>query len=237
MAQLNASETDFQPGLQWINPCLSLISLEGGTQSRITEKTSQINEYGKLMAQGNWDWHHPQSQPITLFWDKTNQTLWCGDGHHRIKAARREAIKQIYVEIRIGSLSHAQIFNCTSNSSHGIRPTRSDKRQQILILLKAIAQLPLAEQSQWSHREIARQIGVDHKTVGRVRQLLEQGEFNNENSESRYNESVRKQKRNAKRLVQVTNELGVEELIHVLQTLNPSKVSKLKQAVHYLEAS
>ena len=57
-----------------------------------------------------------------------------------------------------------------------------------------------------------------------------------ENSSSRQNESRRKQQRNAKRLLQVTNELGVEELIEILETLNPAKVSKLKQAVRYLEA-
>ena len=236
MAQLKAIETDLQPGLQWINPGLPSISLEAGTQSRIREKNSQINEYGKLMAQGDWDWHNPQSQPITLFWDKTIQKLWCGDGHHRIKAALQEGIKEIYVEIRTGTFTDAQIFNCTSNAAHGLRPTRSDKRQQILILLKALAQLPVSEQSQWSHREIARRVGVDHKTVGRIRQQLEAGEFSMENSSSGKNESRRKQQRNAKRLLQVTNELGVEELIEILKTLNPAKVSKLKQAVRYLEA-
>ena len=48
--------------------------------------------------------------------------------------------------------------------------------------------------------------------------------------------SRRQQQRNAKRLLLMTNELGVEELIEILKNLNPAQVSKLKQAWSYLES-
>jgi hypothetical protein len=234
MIHLQLIEPEFKPGFQWISPWLSFISLEEGTQSRVRENISKIPEYGKLMAQGTWDWHKSQYQPITLFWDNGAEKLWCGDGHHRIKAARGEAIQKIYVEIRLGTLTDARIFNCTVNATHGIRTTQKDKRNQIRILLEIVQSLPEIEQRKWSDREIARRIGVDNKTVGRIRQQMSNDRQPTNNNPPQ--ESKLKQRRNLNRLNLVTDELDVEGLINVLKHLKPSQISKLKKAVQYLEA-
>lgn len=227
---------EFQPGLQWISPWLPYISLEEGTQSRVQENGSKIRDYGRLMAEVNWDWQKSQYQPITLFWDAAAQKLWCGDGHHRIKAARQEFIKQISVDIRLGTLADAKIFNCTANSAHGIRTTRQDKRHQIQILLTTLSLLPEETQSQWSDREIARRIGVDHKTVGKIRRQIEAEAETILPKKTYSRECKLKQRRNINRLNLVTDELDVDGLVNVLKTLSPSKISKLKEAVQYFEA-
>jgi hypothetical protein len=226
----------FQLGLQWISPWSSYISLDEGTQSRVKENLSKIRDYGRLMAEENWDWQKSQYQPITLFWDTAAQKLWCGDGHHRIKAARQESLEEIYVDIRLGTVNDAKILNCIANATHGIRTTRQDKRNQIRILLITLNSLTEDERRKWSDRYIARRIGVDHKTVGKIRQQIAAAPQKVEVEKTQSREFKLRQKRNINRLNLVTDELDVEGLVKVLKTLSPSKVSKLKEAVQYLEA-
>jgi hypothetical protein len=54
-------------------------------------------------------------------------------------------------------------FSVGANDTHGKRRTNEDKRRAVLMLLCD------AEWSKWSNREIARQCGVDDKTVGVLR--------------------------------------------------------------------
>ena len=225
------------PGRQWISPFLSCISLDEGTQSRIKESNAKIKEYGRLMAEGSWDWQAASNQPITLFWDVQGPKLWCGDGHHRIKAARAESVGKISVEIRLGTVVDAKIYSCTANSTHGTYTTRQDKRNQIRILLINLSLLPEADRRRtWSDREIARRVGVDHKTVGKVRkEMAAEAQGSSPGQDNRLNESQRQRRRNVKRLAQVATELAEEDLVQVLRTLSPAKLSKFREAFQRLE--
>ena len=222
---------DFPEGRQWITPYTSYLKLDACTQTRIREDRGLIKKYGKLMFEGNWNWFEI-GEPIVLFWDKEKKQLFCGDGHHRLKASREQYLHQIYVEIRFGTLVDAKIYNCTSNGSHGKRTTNRDKRHQIKILLKSLSLLPSHDSRRlWSDRKIAAQIGVDHKTVGRVRRELLEPE--NSTLISEKNEAQKKRKRfyNFRKLIQESN---YQELSDYLQQVDPDQLFKLKSAIDQL---
>ena len=154
-------------GKQWITPFHQNLLLDAQTRS---EDQNLINEYGKNMFEGRWNWDLTDKM-IVLFYDGVN--LYCGDGNHRIKSARQEFINSIYVDIRHGTKLDAQLYNCESNRYHGKRTTGKDRRNQIKIILLELEKLPDTDpRKAMSDRKIAGYVGVDHKTVGSVRQEL-----------------------------------------------------------------
>ena len=229
------SAPPFSAGKQWISPHIPCLSLDEGTQSRINENRGIIKKYGQIMAEGDWDWEEYQHQIIVLFWDQQKEKLFCGDGHHRIKAARKQALQQILVEIRFGSFIDAKIFNCTANSSHGNRTTNQDKRNQIIILLTSLELLPENDQRRrWSDREIARRIGVDHKTVGRVRRAVRENTIEQNREEILQKKLLQKKRRRFNSLVKLVEECHQDELINLLSKIENSKLLKLKSVIQAL---
>lgn len=224
----NQESADFQEGRQWLTPHSSYLNLDACTQTRLQEDQSLIKKYGKLMFEGHWNWFEI-GEPIVLFWDEHKKQLYCGDGHHRLKAARSQYLHQIYVEIRFGTLADAQIYNCTSNGSHGKRTTNQDKRHQIEILLKSLNCLP-AEDSRrrWSDREIARRIGVDNKTVGKVRRELLDPVKAAQIREKKVVNGKNKRFYSFRKLICECNQ---QELINYLKQVDEANLSKLKMVM------
>ena len=176
------------------------------------------------MFEGNWNWFS-NLEPIVLFWDQAKTELYCGDGHHRIKAAREQYLHQIYVEICFGTLVDAKIYNCISNGSHGKPTTNRDKRRQIEILLTSLSFLPPDDfRLRWSDRKIAAQIGVDHKTVGRVRRELQEPDNSTFISEKKEAQKKRKRFYNFRKLIQESN---YQELSDYLQEVDSDELFKL----------
>lgn len=212
-------------GQQWISSYDKNIKLDAQTRS---EDQNLIDEYGNIMFEGRWNWDLTDGI-IVLFYDGIN--LYCGDGHHRIKAAQQEHINNIYVDIRHGGKLEAQFYNCESNRYHGKRTTRKDKRNQIRVILGALATLSDKDpRKKMSDRKIATIVGVDHKTVGSVRKQL-----NDSNCELRRKQAEEKLKRKKfsqfKKVVQESDALQLKEY---LKLLNRQDISNLSVAIDLL---
>ena len=222
---------NFPAGRQWITPYSPSLKLNSSTQTRVREDRAMIKKYGKLMFEGSWNWFEI-GEPIVLFWDQAKAQLYCGDGHHRIKAAREQYLHQIYVEIRFGTILDAKIYNCTSNGSHGKQTTNRDKRRQIEILLHSLSLLPPYDSRRlWSDRKIAAQIGVDHKTVGKVRKELQEPPNRTLLSEKKEAQKKRKRFYNFRKLIQESNN---QELSNYLQQVKTEELLKLKSVIDYI---
>src|SRR5262249_31945950 len=93
------------------------------------------------------------------------------DGHHRLRACEELGIKGVPTMMR-SQLDPAEkrdfALALNLNRRH---LSREQKREVIAAVLRQTTR-------EWSNREIARAVGVDHKTVGSVRaELVERGEI------------------------------------------------------------
>jgi hypothetical protein len=99
--------------------------------------------------------------PIDVWTDGSEQ--WVSSGGHRTVAthwAKRETIRAI---VHQGTLRDAILHATSTNQGHGLRRSVDDKRSAVLALLDDL------EWAQWSDHELARQCGVSHPFVGKVR--------------------------------------------------------------------
>ncbi len=140
---------------------VSKIRMDGGTQSRVQLNWLVIDEYAKAMIDG------AQFPPVVVFHDGEN--YWLADGFHRVQACDKAGM-DVAADVRQGTVRDAVLYSVGANATHGVRRSNEDKRAAVLKLLND------AEWGAWSDREIARQCGVDHKTVGTLRPKLT-GEF------------------------------------------------------------
>lgn len=89
------------------------------------------------------------------------------DGWHRVTAAKCiTGLTHLPFMVHEGTRREALLFSLKANVYHGRNLSRAEKRKAVETLLRD------PEWSQWSDREIARQTGVSHKTVGKVRAKL-----------------------------------------------------------------
>lgn len=137
---------------------LDFIQIDGGTQPRAEIDDYLVSEYADAMESG------AEFPPVVVFYDGVSH--WLADGFHRTHAARRVGAEEVPAEVRNGTKRDAVLYSVGANSAHGKRRTNADKRKAVLTLLKD------DEWSQWSDREIARQCGVNDKTVGNIRREL-----------------------------------------------------------------
>jgi N6-adenosine-specific RNA methylase IME4 len=114
-----------------------------------------IKEYAQDMASG------AEFPPVIAFFD--GERHWLSDGFHRCHAARTAKLAVIKVDVRHGSRRDALLHSLSANAEHGHRRTNADKQRAIDIMLNG------PDWSHWSDREIAKQIGVHHDTVGQRR--------------------------------------------------------------------
>jgi uncharacterized ParB-like nuclease family protein len=131
------------------------LRLNGGTQSRASVNKDLVVEYAEAVKAGK------SFPPIGVVYDGTNYWVW--DGFHRVPAHVKAKKTVILAEIRQGTQRDAILLSVGANSEHGARRTNEDKRRAVLTLLKD------PEWSKWSDREIARQVGVTHPFVAKLR--------------------------------------------------------------------
>jgi hypothetical protein len=92
-----------------------------------------------------------------------------GDGVHRIEAARRVGLSRLAARLvppaaDLDPVQFTYLYALQRSAISALPLTRAEKQKAIRRLLKTNAQA--------SDREIARLVGVDHKTVGRARRGL-----------------------------------------------------------------
>jgi hypothetical protein len=135
---------------------LGIIRTDGGTQPRAALDQNVIHEYAQDMLLG------ATFPPVTVFYDGSD--YWLADGFHRYHGAKQICREAIDAEIRQGTLLEAVWESLGANKEHGLRRTTEDKQRSIRT---ALFKFPGK-----SDREIARQCGVDHKTVGAMREKM-----------------------------------------------------------------
>jgi hypothetical protein len=133
------------------------ITKDLGIQSRVTIDQEVVSEYTELMQ------NNTVFPPIVVFKDSENNIL-IADGFHRYEAAKLANKTEIECEIHEGTKRDAIEFSIGANATHGLRRTNADKRKAVLMLLQD------AEWSAMSNRAIGSKAGVDHKTVGNIRE-------------------------------------------------------------------
>ena len=148
-----STEKPIRSGLQQLR--IGAIELDGEVQSRIRHNPDAIREFSEAMVQGK------PFPPVVVFYD--GDRYWCGDGFHRVKAARRAKLTHVSAAVRKGGKRDAILHPVGANVAHGIRRTNADKRRAVLMLLRD------PEWRHWSSREIARRAGVSHPFVESVR--------------------------------------------------------------------
>lgn len=137
---------------------LSAIRQDEQIQPRQAPNQEVVTEYSFAMKQGD------EFPPIIVFYDGSNH--WLSDGFHRVKAKEMNGDQNILAEVELGTRREAMLYAVGANSKHGLQRTNADKRKVVMSLISD------PEWSKWSDREIARQCGVDHKTVGKYRRAL-----------------------------------------------------------------
>ncbi len=140
---------------------LDRIRTDGGTQPREYLNELVLSDYTEAMASG------VEFPPLTLFYDGSH--YWLADGFHRFFAAKKFGVETVVAEVQQGTRRDAILFAAGANAAHGLRRTNADKRRAVLTLLQD------EEWQCWSNREIARQCGVTHTLVGKVRSELVDG--------------------------------------------------------------
>lgn len=136
---------------------IGLISISGGTQSRVSLHQDTVDDYAEVIRLGG------ELPPVVVFNDGESTGMWLADGFHRFHAHRAAGAAEIVCDVRAGSQRDAILFSAGANVAHGLRRTNDDKRRAVSILLSD------EEWSKWSDREIARVCGVGNKFVGDVR--------------------------------------------------------------------
>lgn len=82
-------------GLQQIR--ISSVELDREVQLRIRHDPGAIRDFSEAMAQGK------PLPPIVVFYD--GDRYWCGDGFHRVQAARKAKRTHISAAVRAGGSS------------------------------------------------------------------------------------------------------------------------------------
>lgn len=138
---------------------LDALRLDGGTQPRDGLNTVYVSELAQAIEDG------AALPPIDVMHDGAN--YWLYDGYHRVAAHRQANILTIPATIHQGSQQDAQWRSYAANQTHGLRRTNDDKKRAILAALRHPNAAALSD------REIARHLGVDHKTVATYREHLQ----------------------------------------------------------------
>jgi hypothetical protein len=134
------------------------IRRDGGTQSRETINGATVTEYSEAMQEG------ATFPPVTVYYDGTH--YWLADGFHRLAAAAKIGNREYDVEVIQGGRRDAILHSVGANSDHGLRRTNADKRRAVSTLLRD------DEWGGWSSNRIAKQCGVSHTFVDKLKSSL-----------------------------------------------------------------
>jgi len=140
---------------------LPLVALrrDGGTQVREKTNDGAVDEYKAALLDG------AVFPPVTVFFD--GEAYWLADGFHRVAAHERAEVPDILAEVRRGTKRDALRFALGANGKHGLHMSPADKHRAISIMLT---------DDEWrgmSNRAIAKELGVDHKTVAKTRSEMQ----------------------------------------------------------------
>jgi hypothetical protein len=107
---------------------LDQITIDAGTQTRITMNEETITDYAEAMTEG------AKFPAVVVFASGTEYLL--ADGFHRFMAAQRCGWREIETDVRKGSRLDAIKYSLGANNGHGLRRTNADKRWCVEIALK-----------------------------------------------------------------------------------------------------
>ena len=138
---------------------LSLIRIDGGTQSRAKLNNEIVTEYAEAYKAG------ANFPAVTIFYDGKDR--WLADGFHRYHAAKQAGRTTILEKITPGTLRDAKFHAWKANQDHGQRRTNEDKRNIVLEILAD------DEAGKWSDSHIAKEFGFAHSFVGSLRKSLD----------------------------------------------------------------
>ena len=138
---------------------INSIRLDGGTQPRATIDFEAVFDYMDAMADG------ANFPPVVVFYDGSD--YWLADGFHRVKAAEKGGVDEIACELHQGTQEDAQWYSLAANKTNGLRRTNDDKHRAVKAALRHPKGAGLSDS------QIARHVGVDHKTVAAWREKLE----------------------------------------------------------------
>lgn len=134
------------------------ITIDGGTQQREKINTEMVDEYAEAMRCG------AKFPPVKIFFDGVHH--WLADGFHRYHACSAAEIPDISADVTPGTQRDALLYSTGANGAHGMRPTNSDKRKSVFVMLRD------KEWSAWSDRAIAKHCKVTDPFVGKLRKEL-----------------------------------------------------------------
>lgn len=137
---------------------LEKIRIDGGTQPREYLNELVLSDYAEAMAEGD------KFPPLVIFYDGSH--YWLADGFHRFFATKQLGHETIAAEVHPGTRRDALFYAVGANAVHGLRRTNAYKRRSAMTLLQD------EEWQRWSNREIARQCGVTHSFVSKLRKEL-----------------------------------------------------------------
>jgi hypothetical protein len=136
---------------------LNVLRLDGDTQPRVKGiDQAVVDEYADAIDAGAF------FPPLKAVHD--GKTYWLYSGFHRHAAYRKAGVTDVEVEVVDGTQKDAQWLSLAENQSHGLRRTNADKKRAVTAALKSRPKAP--------DREIAEHVGVDNKTVAKVRHEL-----------------------------------------------------------------
>ena len=143
---------------------LANITRDPDMQSRAGIDDATVSEYAAAMQDGEV---FPALKVMQV-----GDVAYLVDGWHRFEAARRIGRTEFEVEVSQGTRRDALLTAIGANLTHGLRPSRDDKRRAIRMMLLD------PEWRGWSNTEIGRRAGADKKTVGKYRQqMIDAGEI------------------------------------------------------------
>ena len=138
---------------------LSDIVIDAGTQQRVSQTDSVIDEYCESIKCG------AKFPPLTVFTNGVEYYLV--DGFHRYFAYKKAGgIDFLDADIHEGTKRDAILYSASVNGTHGLRLTNQDKRKHVLVLLND------SEWSQWTDTLIAKHCKVTQQFVSKVRREI-----------------------------------------------------------------
>jgi len=138
---------------------IALITAGEETQMRYATRAETVDQYAELFAGGDaW----PFDTKLVIFRD-SEDNYWLADGFHRLRASEKAGRESVHCIIYEGELSEAQDYALAANAKHGLRRTNEDKRKAVETALS------MERWASKSDHAIAEHVGVDHKTVGKIR--------------------------------------------------------------------
>lgn len=134
-----------------------------GVQQRKHLSKDVVKQYAEQMTMG------AQFPLPIIVYNPNSELMYLADGYHRVAAMKSLQETEAEFIVYHGTKFDAIIKNLQENASHGLTMTSKEKQSAVWNLLNSEAVI-------MSDREMGRTCGVDHKTVGKYREMMNNGE-------------------------------------------------------------